>query len=574
MPRLALRRLLAVTLALGALTLAGSPVRAAGWSDRPLRDLGFQPVAEFALGTDATRLAGRPSLGVRPATEALPPEDEYLYGCGPMLSAAGWICDPVGGRLVRIADGATRPIELAGAGRLFDFTAEPSPRDGAPPLVHLLQLAGAPGGRRSLGCPGLDLPIGGAAGVIVETGAGGATIGQTAFFSGETLESGLVGKVGDLGFLLATNRLVDGEVRTGFLLVDRFGALRDLFEIPVLPWPRQVSVSADRIVIGLYRDPGGAIRTLEPREAAGTLLVYEAATGELLKRLVLRAGARERIDPRLAKLRLPAGNGGLAFALDPVLATFLAVKKDAASFDGQPVDPKPFAGLFSGTGGDAEAVFGGDGRFHLYGAQAGTGRSAAVAPDGSLARAAEWTPALPEPRFLTGLQVSATGELYLEDRAAREQFRFAPDGKLLARKTGLGSIGVTSRGVLMPVEGDGLSSRPVIEFDLSLNYLRKFCVIDEPGGRVGTVIPLGMDDQARVHLIHFRDGLPVDGIYDYVTGRRLAERLLAFNTLTGTPVGRGFFLTRDGAVLVALRPIGGDAGGDGMTLRFDPPPEK
>ncbi len=499
---------LALTLALAAAPAAATPEPEA-W--------GFAKIAEWPLGT------GENALGCRPADPDDPPNAEYLWGAGPMLLAPGRLADPVNRRQIDVAKRES-----------FPYLLEKDP--------------GLP--ERYASLPGGELL---------------ADPGRPTVYAGETLEARFVAAL-DSGDVIGVNRIVDGEARTLFLHLDPFGAVRDLFELPVLPWPRRIVFADGGAAFLRFRAPDGKSRALSPYETAGVIELH--ASPGFAARIANRPALPGAIPVAATPLSAPP-HALSAAAYDPVADAWLLAGPDGASFAGKPVVHPPLSAALAAMTGGVEACFGDDGRFHLFAAEGTAGVSFGLSPEGAVEPFRSFT--LERPPFATGRlshpRVTRTGEILLDDLAAGRTLRFLPDGRFAGMKDGVVGAASGARGVWAAAAGGEPSHRPILEFDLALNFQRRFAGVFEPGGRVGTVRILGLDTRHRLHLVRFRDGAPLQEIFDQETGRRLAGRPLAFAPAAGArPVGTGFFLRHDGAPRALLHAA------DGTVTRLDWPP--
>lgn len=468
---------------------------------------GFEKSSEWPLGT------GETSLGVRPADPNDPPNAEHLHGDGPMLASPGRLLDPVNGRQTDLATRKTSPYSL-----------EKETRSGADAYRSL------PGGELVVH------PL------------------RPTVFTGETLEARLAGTLAT-GDVVGVTRFADGEARTLYLHVDPFGAVRDLFELPVLPWPRRIAFDEGRAAFLLFRDPSGKRRACTPYEDSGVIELHES--GNFTARLVERATPPAEHIPLalLPNMRVEREETERLHdaAYDPVADAFALFDGDRVFIGKNPLVAPELSAALSAMGQARTACHGDDGRFHAFDCAGSAGVTFSVSPEGRMDEFRPWRLALPPgpPRSLANLRVTRTGEIFLDDLASGRTLRFLPDGSLLGEKEGLVGASVTERGLFAVSAGEEPSSRPLLEFDLALNFQRKLADLVEPGGRVGTVRILGLDDRHRLHAVRFRGGFIYQTVFDQETGKLLAERPVSFSPHpSARPVGNGFFLRHDGALRI------------------------
>lgn len=466
---------------------------------------GFAKVAEWPLGT------GENALGCRPADPNDPPDAEYLWGAGPMLLSPGVVADPVNGRQFDIAAKTSAPYML-----------------GRDPNVRCKAYRSLPSG---------DLFI--------------SPLRPTAF-TGEARTAKPIAALGS-GVVIGVNRIVDGEARTLFLNIDPFGAVRDLFELPILPWPSRVFFTDDRAAFLRFRSPEGVHRALTPYETQGFLELH-AASG-FSKRLGERKLFQGGLVPKISKsfITFDRVRDDPCGAYHPVADTWLMAGNEKIVFARRSLKSVELERFLSTARWGVSACFGNDGQFHLFDCAGSTGVSFGVTPEGGVEPFRAWSLTLPPgaPALLSNLRVTRTGEIFLDDVDACCTLRFLPDGRLVGLKKGLVGAGVTERGIFAAAAGEDPSTRPLLEFGLALNFKRKVKDLSTPGDRLGTVRILGVDDRNRLHLLRFLDGGPIQVVLDLETGKRLAERPLDFQDRPNArSFGTGFALRHDGAVRV------------------------
>lgn len=600
--------------------LAAHPPRAHAAPLPTPADWGFARVAEWPLGT------GETALGCLPADPDDPPTGDAMPGRGPMLLTHERLLDPVNLRTVTLPDRRARwpfppglllhdaVAAMNGGGDFFLAEATGETRlywgtPGADPLTLTRRFPGEAwrtivGGLLVKGDRLFDggLLYAGGRGLLVEplryaTDASGATmrdlmfhtlrhaaggelflerhatdgrpLDRTPFFTGETLEARMEGALHG-GFVVSVTRFVVGEARALYLYVDHFGAVRDLFELPVLPWPRRAHFRGPLGAFLARRGDAGGFVAHSPYEATGLLELHVApklAAALAVRPLPAPDQAARTLFPAQRPLPAPPRNLRAA-AYDPVADDFALFGVHEAVFAGIPLRHKELGAFLADAGVPLDASFGDDGLFHLYSASRFAGCSFAVSPEGAVESFRIWKPALPAGTspILSRPRATRTGEILLDDFAGARTLRFLPDGTPLSAKEGLVHLRPTERGAFAVAAGDHPSARPLLEFDLALNFQRRFADLAEPDGRVGTVHLLGLDARHRLHLVRFRDGLALQATYDQETGRALDERPLAFDPpAVALPLGPPFHLRHDGALVALFL----DA--DGKPVRMDFP---